>query len=451
MRERQERRVRFLVVACAGALIAAGSPASAQSCVGDCNDDGSVALGELIVGVGILRGESQTSACAKLDADRDGAVGIHEVVRAVGFSLDGCPYPLDPQLRLNEIQVVGTHNSYHIMPQEPVYSALRMILPNVADVWQYTHPPLDEQFELEGVRQIELDVYADPDGGLYANRGAVGALTGNPASGIPALDLPGFKILHVQDADFESNCYTFHQCLETVKSWSDAHPGHVPIMIQIEAKDDVIPNLGLGFEFVVPIEIGAAEFDALDAEILQVFPLERIITPDEVRGGHETLEDAVLTDGWPTLGRSRGRVLFTLDNGGAKKAAYIEGHPSLRGRILFTSSEPGEPEAAFVKLNDPMGDFDHIREVVAAGFIVRTRADSDTEEARSGDTTHRDLALASGAQFVSTDYPVPDPALGTGYEVQIPMGMPAGCNPISAPAECTPLDVENPQFLAAGK
>ena len=47
----------------------------------------------------------------------------------------------------------------------------------------------------------------------------------------------------------------------------------------------------------------------------------------------------------------------------------------------------------------------------------------------------RDAAIASGAQFVSTDYPVPDPDFGTGYMVAIPDGMPARCNPISAPPE----------------
>jgi hypothetical protein len=67
---------------------------------------------------------------------------------------------------------------------------------------------------------------------------------------------------------------------------------------------------------------------------------------------------------------------------------------------------------------------------------VRTRADADTVQARTGDTTMRDAAITSGAQFVSTDYPVPDPRFGTGYMVEIPGGMPARCNPISAPAEC---------------
>ena len=84
---------------------------------------------------------------------------------------------------------------------------------------------------------------------------------------------------------------------------------------------------------------------------------------------------------------------------------------------MFTSSPPGSPESAFVKLNDPIADQDQISQLVAAGYIVRTRADASTVEARSGLTARRDAALASGAQFVSTDYPEPDPDFSTGYFV----------------------------------
>jgi len=61
----------------------------------------------------------------------------------------------------------------------------------------------------------------------------------------------------------------------------------------------------------------------------------------------------------------------------------------------------------------------------------------------------RDAALASGAQWISTDYPVPNPAFGTGYQVMIPMGTPGRCNPVSAPPDCTSLDIENPQDLSS--
>jgi hypothetical protein len=221
----------------------------------------------------------------------------------------------------------------------------------------------------------------------------------------------------------------------------------VPLFILVEAKDDPTPDL-LQLGFGTPVAIGPAEFDALDAEIRSVFAPGHVVTPDEVRGSHATLLESIeARGGWPTLGELRGRIVFALDNGGQKKRDYTEGHPSLRGRILFTSAEPPEAEAAFVKLNDPIGDGARIRELVSQGFLVRTRADADTQQARTGDTGDREAALASGAQFVSTDYPVPNPDFGTGYFAAIPGGMPARCNPISAPAECTPLDVEDPARL----
>ncbi len=159
----------------------------------------------------------------------------------------------------------------------------------------------------------------------------------------------------------------------------------------------------------------ATQLDALDAEIRSVFPASRLITPDRVRRGQPTLEQAVLTLGWPRLGSLRGKVMFTLDNGGSIRNAYLAGHPSLRDRILFTDSSPGQPEAAFVKVNDPLANPTTIPNLVGQGYLVRTRTDSDTVEARSGSTTQRDAAIDSGAQWVSTDYPVPNPDFGTGY------------------------------------
>jgi hypothetical protein len=259
----------------------------------------------------------------------------------------------------------------------------------------------------------------------------------------PELEQPGLKVLHVQDIDYRTRCLTLVSCLETIRAWSDEHPGHAPILVLIEAKDDVIPDpLDLGF--VNPVPFGPAELDEIDDDIRATIPPDKLITPDEVRGDHATLEEAIRTEGWPTLGETRGRILF------AERDDYIAGHPSLAGRAMFASVRPGAPEAAFIKLNDSIDDQELIREVVAMGFIVRTRADGDTVEARTGDTARRDAALASGAQFVSTDYPEPDPRFGTGYMVEIPGGVPARCNPVSAPAPCSPLDVENPQALAGG-
>ena len=248
------------------------------------------------------------------------------------------------------------------------------------------------------------------------------------------LGAPGLKVLHVQDIDYRSTCLTLVVCLQTIKTWSDANPRHLPMMILLELKDDPIPDPGFGF--VIPRQFGAADLDAVDREFARCSPSASCsrLTTCAARPPHPRRSGA--TRGWPRLEDARGKVLFALDNEGEEKSLYLEGHPSLRGRVLFTSSHPGAPEAAFVKLNDPIGDGALIRDLVARGYIVRTRADADTAQARTGDTTQRDAALASGAQFVSTDYPVPNPAFGTGYFVTIPGDGPARCNPVNAPRQC---------------
>jgi hypothetical protein len=344
----------------------------------------------------------------------------------------------DRCVALNEVQVVGSHNSYHRIPRTELLQVFVSVDPAAIE-WEYTHRPLGEQFDELGIRQIELDVFADPEGGLYADRLALTLLGQDPASGEPALDEPGFKVLHVQHAEFETTCLTFVACLEEVKAWSDANQGHVPILILVEAKDEGF------FEPILPtpVFIGADEFRALEDEIRSVFPEDRIVTPDDVRGDHATLEEAILTDGWPKLGAVRGQVMFALDNEG-KRDLYVDGDPSLTGRILFPNSMPGDPDSGFVKLNNPLADPTLIEDVVSAGYLVRTRADAGLAQGRSGDTTQRDTALASGAQFVSSDFPEPstitsiDPSqpFDPDYLVALPDGPPARCNPVTAAPSC---------------
>lgn len=114
---------------------------------------------------------------------------------------------------------------------------------------------------------------------------------------------------------------------------------------------------------------------------------------------------------------------------------------------MFTSSPIGSPEAAFLKLNDPITDADAIRQAVADGYVVRTRADAGTAQARTGDATTRDAALESGAQWVSTDYPVDDARFPPAYVVAIPEGIPARCNPVRVPENCSSTAIEDPDLL----
>ncbi|HEY3722355.1 MAG TPA: Ca2+-dependent phosphoinositide-specific phospholipase C [Acidimicrobiia bacterium] len=330
--------------------------------------------------------------------------GVHSVV-ALAHSHSGTRFGVafvDGSLRMNQVQVLGSHNSYHVAPTAPPWNG-------VAE-WQYSHDPLNVQFQSEGIRQIELDVYADPN---------------------------GIRVVHVPDADFGTTCSLWVQCLQVVKTWSDAHPKHMPITILTELNDT-------SYNLPTPILpwTGPA-MDQLDAEIRSVFPAKDVITPDSVRGRHATLAEAVTTAGWPTIDSVRGKVMFVMDNGGSYRDTYTAGHPTLEHREIFTNSEVGRPDAAFIKLNDPIGDNATIRSVVAAGYVTRTRADADTHEARANNTVPRDAAIASGAQWVSTDYEVPGRAYGQPYFVSIPGGTPARCNPINAPSWCTSGEIES--------
>ncbi len=104
--------------------------------------------------------------------------------------------------------------------------------------------------------------------------------------------------------------------------------------------------------------------------------------------------------------------------------------------MLFTNSNPGQPDAAFIERNDgPTAD---ISALVREGYLIRARTDSDTVAARANDTTTRDAMMASGAQMLSTDYPVNEPARWPGhYVVSFPGGAVARCNPIDAPTSCS--------------
>jgi Phosphoinositide phospholipase C, Ca2+-dependent len=299
-----------------------------------------------------------------------------------GSTTDPTPYPLDDLLTFADLQAKGTHNSYHIAT-------------STLEAWDYTHAPLGEQLGDQGVRQFELDVSFDEQLGQH-------------------------RVFHVLTIDEGTTCDTFVQCAQDLETWSAAHPGHHPLFILVETKDPWFDATG------------RENLDALDAELLQAWPRDRLITPGEVD----------LSEGWPTLGELRGRALFVLHDGGERRAAYVE---TLADRPMFPDAQgdPDLPYAAVHTMNDPYDP--RIAEVVAGGHLVRTRADVDTEQARTGDPSMRDQALASGAHFVSTDYPAP--VEGLDYVVEIPGGSPSRCNPLRAPPECTAEAIESPERL----
>lgn len=312
------------------------------------------------------------------------------------------PYPRDAVLRVNDVQVLGTHNSYHLRPGG---------LLSLAGVGDYEHASLTRQLNRQGVRSFELDVYNGP----------------------------GFPVLHTPRLDAASNCSPISQCLGILARWSTAHPGHVPIFVLVEARDhDVGLDSSLdGWD--------AGSLDRLDDTVRAAFGTRDLLTPDDVRGKAATLRGAVLHRGWPTLRRARGKFVVVLNRGGPVRELFVDGHPSLEGRAMFVTAQEDEPSAAFIKRDQPRED--EIRRLVRLGFVVRSRADADLVEAHDEDLTRARAAIRSGAQVVSTDFPVADRSV-SGYVVRLPGSKPARCNPVNARRRCRPADIESPRHLA---
>jgi len=387
------------------------------------------------------------------------------------LALAGCitapPPPGEGGLRLNQIQVLGTHNSYSqgtdarvraLLDQRvgPLMAMMRERAtpeaqaqaaeyhPNevsFSDSLSYSFATLTDQLNA-GVRGLELDLNHDPKGGLYGYPAAYRALAAegvDPASLLPLdrtdMDRPGFKVFHMIDVDVRSSCNLFTACLAELRDWSDANPGHAPIFVMLEAKAQAIPIFP---DSTAPMPFDAAAYAAMDAEILSVLGRERVITPDDVRGTYPTLESAVLAGNWPLLAESRGKFVFmlitALDTG--PLAGYLEGRPNLEGRVAFLRSQPGQSHAAFLLLDNATYRPGEIAQRVREGYLVRSRADIDTWEAKVNDLSRAEATFASGAQIVSTDYYRPGNAFGTDYVVRLPGGGEARCNPVNAPATC---------------
>ncbi|MFT5432038.1 MAG: hypothetical protein ACI9OJ_002736 [Myxococcota bacterium] len=301
--------------------------------------------------------------------------------------------PLDDVLRMNHLQALGTHNSYHLKPDNA----------DMVAQWNYEHLPLDQQLGDQGVRQFELDIYYDPDAEAVED------------------ELP---VVHLPVIDPKSTCPNLSACVAVLKQWSDENLGHHPILILVETK------------FAYDEDDAQAQIDRLDQAISSVWPNDRLVTPAMVMGDSPDLKTALATRGWPTLGELRGRALFVLHESGKFRDDYLA--RGLDKNVLFSDSygDTSRPSAAYHSMNSPSDP--NIATVVNAGHLVRTRSDSDSENLGFASW---EKAIASGAHFISTDYP--GTPYGDPYAVNIPGGTPSGCNPLSAPDECTSEAIEN--------
>ncbi len=285
-----------------------------------------------------------------------------------------CGVPLDAaraaepdldSLRMNELQYVGTHNSYHVR-EKPIKSGR-------ATEWNYTHAPLDVQLD-RGVRSFELDLH-QRDG--------------------------EFLVFHVPLIDEGTTCRTLGDAMTTVRRWSEAHPRHVPISFLFELKRE-----GPGIDRRIK-KVDAAYLDELDAALRAGFAEGQILTPDDVRGESKTLREAVTTAGWPVVAECRGKVLFVLHDQGEQRALYTQEHPSLRGRVMFVRSDESRDDGATLVLDDPRDP--DIPRLARAGYFIRTRADAGLKTDSPGQPARRDRAWRAGPTSSALIFPPESP------------------------------------------
>jgi hypothetical protein len=335
-----------------------------------------------------MRPLALTLSCLMLFASFAGCLGAQVQEETSTEEADTTP------LRVNHIQVKGTHNSYHLKPTGPTIRA-----------YDYSHEPLDIQAQQFGVRQFEIDVWWSPGQQL--------------------------QVYHNQ-YDSRTTCQTLQQCLQVLLQWSESTPNHVPLTIWIEPKEWT-------WTAVDDTTVIQAQdmLDDLEQEINSAWPREKIITPDDVRGEHPDVSTAVTTTGWPLLDSSRGKAIFVLLGGGDLRADYHSKFPNLESATMFTMSVENTPESAIFSNTNPIGDAEEIQALVEAGYIVRSRADdAEGGEADNNETERRDKAIEIGAHSISTDYPTQVDGIEYWLDLNV------RCNPISAPPDCSDDAIE---------
>jgi hypothetical protein len=291
---------------------------------------------------------------------------------------NGTPGPI----ALNALQVGGTHNSYHVAPLVAFHASHK-----------YTHLTLDKQLA-GGLRALELDVHLGDDG--------------------------VFDVYHIAVIDQRATCTTFEACLRTVATWSDANRRHTPIFIWIEIKDDTGGS---------PID----DPEKLEETILRVFPRDRLITPDSLRGTYASPRERIMKAGWPHVDDVRGKIVFSVLNRDDRARVYTRDFKSLDGRLMFVSAAADQfdmPWAAFTEANPD--DQPLIARAHAARLLTTTNVCAID---RSDDDCRQRLAsaLTAGVHMLKDDLPFV--ASGRAYTLALPKGSP-GCNPVTAPPNC---------------
>lgn len=281
-------------------------------------------------------------------------------------------------LKFNELRYIATHNSYQTYSTEQ----LSKIFKNLSDLTfglvssktaDFVSPTITEQLN-NGIYSLELDIET------FDRKGEV-----------------SFTCMHSPCFEMGTSCYDFSLALKEIAMWSDNNPNHLPITIIIEPKEIFLPMKDMKF-----FNVGyAVEFDKTLREGLG----DKLFTPADMLGDYDNFAQLRADDGWCEVKDMLGKVLILFHNCNVTED-YISIDESLRSQAMFPMlyADGADREcASFILANKPE-ELMKIREELLdeKKLVVRTRSDKFTEVTED----RRKYAFESGAQIISTDYPV---------------------------------------------
>lgn len=284
---------------------------------------------------------------------------------------------LDAGLKFNELRYTATHNSYQtesVDVLKQIYGKLSELTFGLVPVTMadFVSPTLTDQLN-SGIYSFEIDIEVfDRDGDI------------------------SFTCMHSPCLEMTTSCYDFALGMKEIAMWSDNNPGHLPITVIIEPKAFFIP-----MENMKALNLYYAK--ELD-KTLRTTLGDRLFTPDDMLRGYESFGEMRRADDWCEAEDMLGKVLILLHDCGTTQG-YIDLDPTLRTQAMFPMLRANDIDrdcASFLLINKPEGEFDDIQKALENKFVVRTRVDEFTNISEK----RREKAFESGAQILSTDYPV---------------------------------------------
>lgn len=269
-------------------------------------------------------------------------------------------------LRLNEVQVLATHNSFKRSPNMLMNKPLYILSKRTQNGF-YEYPSITGQFD-KGIRGVEIDITS------YDGK---------------------FVVIHNPITDWRTNGIDFALALEEIKIWSDLNSGHFPINIMLQIRNSWSPyNHKYG-------AFKSEDMLRLDNLLEEIFGADGIIKPNDIIGENDTLRLAVENDGWPLISDCYGKFYFSLlFDDEQNKQSYVDIDATFRTQKAFIYAKLGElcDYSAIILADSPFKAGQ--RELVEKNYLLRTRIDEQFDF-----TEERWLeSIALGSNVLATDH-----------------------------------------------